>query len=93
MAAPALERIGTGNPGRCAELARLLGDGEDTLAGRVRHLLETLGVDRGLAGVGVREEDLPALADEATRFRPVLENTPVALDRNDLLAVYRAAWA
>jgi alcohol dehydrogenase class IV len=91
MAAPALERIQTGSPGRCAELARLLGDGEDTLAGCVRRLLTTLGVNGGLAGQGVPAEDLPSLADEATRFRPVLENTLVALDRDGLLAVYRAA--
>lgn len=90
MAAPALERVGPGRPERAAELARLLGNQE--LAGGVRRILETLGVDGGLARQGVREEDLPELAAAATGFRPVLENTPVALGRDDLLAIYRAAW-
>ncbi len=97
VAASTLERIWPGSPERCAELARLLGDGEygpgpARLAGCVRRLLASLGVDGGLSGHGVREEDLPELAEEATRFRPVLENTPVALDRADLLAIYREAW-
>jgi alcohol dehydrogenase class IV len=64
--------------------------GPEDLARHVRGFFETLGVNGGLAGQGVPEGDLPALADEATRFRPVLENAPAALDRDDLLAVYRA---
>ena len=36
-------------------------------------------------------KDLPELADAALCFRPVLDNTPVDLNRDDLLAVYRAA--
>jgi alcohol dehydrogenase len=97
VAAPALERIAPGSSERAAELARLLGAGEEAgpeqLAGCVRRFLEAVGVDGGLAGHGVPEEDLPELAEEATRFRPVLDNTPVALDRDALLSIYRQAWA
>lgn len=98
VAAATLERIWPGSPERCAELARLLGDGEDDpgpaqLAGCVRRLLAAAGVSGGLAGRGVPEEDLPGLAEEATCFKPVLANTPVEIDRSGLLAVYRAAWA
>jgi alcohol dehydrogenase class IV len=97
VAAPTLERVWPGRPERCAELALLLGDGEAApgpaqLAGGVRRLLAALGVGGGISSRGVREEDLPALAEEATLFRPVLENTPVALGRDDLLAIYEAAW-
>ncbi|HYU33399.1 MAG TPA: iron-containing alcohol dehydrogenase [Thermoanaerobaculia bacterium] len=97
VAAPTLERIWPGRPERCAELARLLGNegagaGPEELAANVRRFLVTLGVRGGLSGHGVCEEDLPELAEAATRFRPVLDNTPVALGREDLLAVYRAAW-
>lgn len=97
VAASTLERVWTGRPERSAELARLLDEGAadpgpDRLAGCVRRLIASRDVDGGLAGHGVREEDLPGLAEEATRFRPVLENTPVKLDRDDLLAIYRAAW-
>ena len=95
VAASTLERIWPGSPERCAELARLLeaggNPGPEQLAGCVRRFLEALGVTGGLAGHGVREEDLPELAEEATRFRPVLENTPLPLDRDDLLAIYRQA--
>jgi len=94
MAAAALKRIAPGRPERCAELAGLLEDGNpEELAGCVRRLLEKLGVDGGLAARGVRKEDLPELAEAATHFRPVLENTPVSLSESDLLAIYRAAWA
>jgi alcohol dehydrogenase len=97
VAASALERIWRGSPERSAELAGLLGAGADPgparLAENVRRFLGAVGVDGGLAGHGVPEEDLPELADAATLFRPVLENTPVALDRDDLLAIYRQAWA
>lgn len=98
VTASTLERIWPGRPERCAELALLLGDegadpGPAHLAGIVRRLLETLGVGGGLSHRGVSQDDLPGLAEEATRFRPVLDNTPVALGRDDLLAIYRAAWA
>jgi len=97
VAASALERIWPGSPERSAELARLLGAGEEPdparLAEHVRRFLAAVGMEGGLARHGVPEEDLPDLAEEATHFRPVLENTPVALRRDDLLAIYRAAWA
>lgn len=98
VAASTLERIWPGRPERCAELARLLGEegadpGPAHLAGIVRRLLETLDVGGGLSRRGVPQDELPELAEEATRFRPVLDNTPVELDREDLLSIYQAAWA
>jgi alcohol dehydrogenase class IV len=94
VAAATLKRIAPGRPERCAELAGLLEDGNpEDLAGCVRRLLEKLGVGGGLAARGVHQEDLPELAEAATHFRPVLENTPVTLSESDLLAIYRAAWS
>jgi len=98
MAAATLERVAPGRPDRAAELALLLGEGKADAAaaelpGRVRRLLVSCSVDGGLAGQGVREDDLPELAEAATHFRPVLDNTPVALGEDDLLAIYRSAWA
>jgi alcohol dehydrogenase len=98
VAAATLERLQPGCPERCAELAGLLGAAGPgrkpaQLAAAVRRLLAAAGVCPRLAAWGVREEDLPDLAEAATRFRPVLENAPVALGRDDLIAVYRAAWA
>jgi alcohol dehydrogenase class IV len=98
VAAPALERIGPGRPERAAELARLLGDPEiepdpTRFAAQVRELLAAAGIGDQLSGWGVQEGDLPSLAEAATHFRPVLENTPVAFAEADLLAIYRMAWA
>ncbi len=97
MAAATLERVAPGRPDRAAELALLLGGGEAgsgsaELAKRVRRFLVSCSVAGGLAGQGVREDDLPELAEAATHFRPVLDNTPVALGQDDLLAIYRLAW-
>jgi alcohol dehydrogenase len=97
MAAPALERIAPGNPERAKELASLLDaggldPGPATLAESVRRFLAALGVDPRLSARGVNKEDLPELAASAQRFRPVLDNTPVDLGLDDLLAIYRVAW-
>jgi alcohol dehydrogenase class IV len=94
MAVATLQRTWRGRPERCGELARLLGGGEAAdLPERVRQLLAAAGVEDSLAGWGVAERDLPRLALEATHFRPVLENAPLALDERDLLQIYRAALA
>ena len=98
VAAAALERIAPGRPERCNELAGLLTDGDASpgptpLAARVRQLLAACGVGDRLSGWGVHEKDLPELAAAALHFQSVLANTPVALGRDDLLAIYRAAWA
>lgn len=61
------------------------------IAEQVRQFLSVLRVDDRLSSWGVPAKDLPELADAAVCFRPVLDNTPVDLSRDDLLAVYRAA--
>jgi alcohol dehydrogenase len=93
MAAATLARTWTAAPERSADLARALGGetGAD-LAPRVRAFLAGIGIADTLPGRGVAAADLPILASEATHFRPVLDNTPVALAEVDLLAIYRAAY-
>jgi alcohol dehydrogenase len=98
VAPDTLARVWRGRPERCAELASLLTEGGPSprpaqLADRVRHLLAGLGICDKLSTWGAHEDDLPDLADAALGFRPVLENAPVDLGRDDLLAIYRAAWA
>lgn len=97
MAAGTLERTYPGAAGRYDELAQLFADGASppatSLAERVRRFLAAVGVADTLASWGVEEGHLSELAESATLFRPVLHNTPVALDQGDLLAVYRAVWA
>lgn len=94
MAVPTLERTWHGQPERSRELARLLGGGEAAdLPERLRHLIAAVGVEDSLADWGVLERDLPGLARDASHFRPVLENAPLALGERDLLQIYRAALA
>lgn len=97
MAAATLERIWSGAPERSAVLARALDGGIHAagaagLPGRVSALLAAVGVSDTLRGWGVEAEHLPGLAEEASHFRPVLENAPVALSTADLLAIYREAY-
>ena len=93
MAAATLARTWSAAPERSADLARALGGetGAD-LAPRVRAFLAEIGIADTLPGRGVAEDLLPTLASEATHFRPVLDNTPMALGEDDLLAIYRDAY-
>lgn len=92
MSVAVLDRTAAVSPERYAELVRLLGDAGDGLAAGLRRLLAVLGIADTLSGWGVAEGDLPRLAEEASAFRPVLENTPMALSPADLLEIYRAAF-
>lgn len=62
------------------------------LSGRLRAFLDGLGVSGSLADRGVGEAELPRLAEEASQYRPVLDNTPLALAAADLQAIYHACW-
>ena len=94
VASAALARIWSAAPERSATLAQGLGgeSGAD-LAGWMCVFLAELGVSDTLAGWGVEEGHLPELAEEAARFRPVLENAPAELSTPDLLQIYGAAYA
>jgi alcohol dehydrogenase class IV len=49
-------------------------------------------VPASLAEVGVRESDLPRLAEDAMKQTRLLVNNPRPLTHADALAIYRAAW-
>lgn len=55
-------------------------------------LIEELALPARLSDVGVREADLPMLADDAMQQQRLLINNPRKLDANDALAIYRAAF-
>lgn len=78
---PALDRS---DPGRA--------DAGSRLPGLLRAWLDALGIALGLEGHGVAEADLPALGLEASRFGPVLDNTPARLDADELTDLYRRSW-
>jgi alcohol dehydrogenase len=108
MATAALERTWPARPDRYAELAALLageatpGDRADPgnrgaaaaaeLPAILSLLLGRIEFVGTLQAWGVEQAELPRLAREAAQFRPILDNTPVALGEEDLLALYRAAW-
>ncbi|MBV8099942.1 MAG: iron-containing alcohol dehydrogenase [Verrucomicrobia bacterium] len=50
-----------------------------------------LGCKMWLSDFGIPEDDLPRMADEAHAIRRLLDNNPREVDRNDILAMYRAA--
>ncbi len=45
-----------------------------------------------LSRLGVPEDDLPTMADEAHAIRRLLDNNPRDISRDDILAIYRAAF-
>jgi alcohol dehydrogenase class IV len=53
---------------------------------------ERLGVEMRLSRLGVPESDLPAMADEAHAIRRLLDNNPRDASRDEILAMYRAAY-
>lgn len=51
-----------------------------------------LGVEMKLSRLGVPEDDLPRMADEAHAIRRLLDNNPRDISRDQILALYRAAY-
>jgi 4-hydroxybutyrate dehydrogenase len=85
-------------PDRIAEVAHQLGvrgDDESTLsfecAGAVRALRGSIGLPSGLRSQGVKESDLPRLAELAFAD-PCHELNPRRCTENDLLALYKASF-
>jgi len=75
--------------GRMGDLSELFGGGDP--AERVRELNRRLGIKPRLRDWGVAEEALPGLADKAIQDGCHQLN-PRSCTREDLLALYRAAW-
>lgn len=51
-----------------------------------------LGIEMRLSRLGVPEADLPAMAEEAHAIRRLLDNNPRDISREQILAIYRAAY-
>jgi alcohol dehydrogenase len=52
-----------------------------------------LGIEMRLSALGVPEDDLGAMADEAHAIRRLLDNNPREISRDDILAIYQAAMS
>ena len=51
-----------------------------------------LGIEMRLSRLGVPEADLPAMAEEAHAIRRLLDNNPRDISREQILAIYQAAY-
>ncbi len=51
----------------------------------------SLGIEMRLSKLGVPENDLETMADDAFAIRRLLDNNPRELERDDILSIYRAA--
>lgn len=79
-------------PEKTADIAMRLGlDQSDLLASAYRFCAD-LGVEMRLSELGVPEDDLPVMADEAIAIRRLLDFNPRDVKREDILSIYRAAY-
>ena len=51
-----------------------------------------LGIEMRLSALGVPQNDLGVMADDAFAIRRLLDNNPRDLSRNDILSIYKAAF-
>lgn len=65
---------------------------EDAVRAAASRFCASLGIDMRLSGLKIPDGDLPAMADEAFAIRRLLDNNPRDLGRDDILAIYRAAY-
>lgn len=65
---------------------------EDSVLSAAHGFCERLGVEMRLSRLGVPESDLPVMAGEAHAIRRLLDNNPRDVSRDEILAMYRAAY-
>ena len=83
-------------PDRTALTLQALGLGtateERTVFETAHEFCAGLGIEMRLSRLGVPEADLPAMAEEAHAIRRLLDNNPRDISREQVLAIYRAAY-
>lgn len=73
------------------EIATLLGL-EGNLLVAAQSFCSEAGVEMRMSRLGVPEDDLPVMADEAHAIRRLLDFNPRDISRDEILGIYRAAW-
>jgi hydroxyacid-oxoacid transhydrogenase len=66
-------------------------DAGEVLARRLLELMRATGLPDGLAGVGYGDSDLDALADRAIAQKRLVDNAPLAVDRDAMRALFAGA--
>ncbi|GGB06050.1 alcohol dehydrogenase [Brucella endophytica] len=83
-------------PEKTAEIAKALGLGQGLSQGELRlaahGFCSQLGIEMSLSAHGAQEEDLPEYATDAHAIRRLMDNNPVDMSIDDILAIYRAAF-
>lgn len=99
MLAPVMEFNIIGNLKKFARLAELLGENTDgmnirqkamTAVKALRTLAQDLQIPRQLSQFGIKESDLPTLADGVMKVTRLLANNPRELTRSDAEQIYRS---
>lgn len=68
-------------------------EASDAVVAYLRRLLRTLEMPETLRELGVAEEALPAMAQQASKIERLLGNTPYRLTESTILDIYRQAYA
>jgi len=76
---------------KTAEIADLMGFGDDLLEGAYRYCAD-LGVEMHMSRLGVPAEALQSMAEEAHDIRRLLDFNPREMSVGDILGLYRAAY-
>lgn len=63
----------------------------EALIEELERMCVAIGLERHLSQVGISENDLPAMADEAITIERLLVNNPAAMTRDDIFSLYKAA--
>jgi alcohol dehydrogenase class IV len=81
---------------KTGEVARALGLGEGLpqadLLLAAHGFCKDLGIEMSLSAQGAREDDLPGFAADAHAIRRLMDNNPVDMSVEDVLAIYKAAF-
>jgi alcohol dehydrogenase len=58
----------------------------------MRRLCETVNIPKGMRHFKIPEDDIPAMADDASQITRLLKNNPRNLDKHDIEEIYRSAY-
>ncbi len=98
MLTPVMEFNLIGNIEKFAEIAKIFGEGEKGMSQRklaelgvaaVKQLADDLNVPQNLTAYGVKDEDIPGLAEGVMKVTRLLANNPRTLQQEDAENIYR----
>lgn len=69
-----------------------VGKEEDAVFEASYNFCQNLGIEMHMSKLGVPEDDLPRMVDEAFAIRRLLDNNPRELSREDILVIYRSSF-